>query len=212
MFADDSEVNIEKAPHLISQILFMCIRYLDNQRDLLTARFLLQEYVKKVMNVISQNNQFPLIANCLANTHSLLNFLKQFSKVGLNEENDIKFNYANSPELLEQCLQNLDLSLFWEDLEQLGQWILEKSVKHIFGGIFEFSVPAFFYRSGESKIIDLKMKIFRYIEIFNFCKVDDQVRDHILKQVFSFINTLVVQHFMTNAGEFCHKFQGNNLR
>lgn len=199
-------------PLISAKIIFMCIRYLDSQADMQTARCLLEEYKKRVMIAINQNDRLLFIVKWLANTHTILNFLKQFSIIGLSEKDDKKFNYASTLEVLDQCLRNLDLSFYWDELEQLGQWLEDVFLKFITERILEYSVPSFFCRFGENKIIDLKMKVLKCIELLKLCKVDDQLIQILLKRVFSSLNTLVIQYFMANTRGFCNKFGAINMR
>ena len=111
-------------PGLPAYVMFMLIRHLDHINDDRSVRTLIQGAISHVKKTIKKRGQSDLELKTLwlANTLRLLHCLKQYS-------GEPQFQGESTPQQIEHCLRNFDLSAYRRVLSDIAVWIYQGIAK-----------------------------------------------------------------------------------
>merc|ERR1719381_313323 len=111
-------------PGLPAYVLFMLIRHLDHINDDKNVRSLIQGAIAQVKKTIKKRGQtdIELKTLWLSNTLRLLHCLKQYS-------GEPQFQGESTPQHIEHCLRNFDLSAYRRVLSDIAVWIYQRIAK-----------------------------------------------------------------------------------
>ncbi|KAJ8666883.1 hypothetical protein QAD02_008545 [Eretmocerus hayati] len=214
-----------------AQVLFMCLRHCDTLGDCNLGMNLIKKYLSHVKSTVTSCKDFDTSVFWLANTHQLLNYMKQFSKI--NTVDHLLYQEVNTSLQDRSSLCNIDLSTSWEALSETGQWLIEKVVKQMKDKIHALIVPAILenediqdlhkfqphvsdVETDSSAVIQLVKELDNFNKIFTRCHAHKRMKIQIFKQVFDFINTICLNDIMTQAcsviPQFCSNLKGTFIR
>ncbi|XP_062849399.1 unconventional myosin-Va [Trichomycterus rosablanca] len=179
-------VAVSVIPGLPAYILFMCLRHADYTNNDQKMCTLLNSSVSCIKNVLKKRgSDSDTVSFWLANTCRLLHCLKQYS----GEE---VFSKHNTSQQNKQCLQNFDLTEYWQILSDLVIQIYHQLIKCMTDIVQPMIVAAMLEQDTIPGVLGLKPTGLRQ-RTSSFHVKGSYTLESILKQLESFYSVLV-QH------------------
>ncbi|XP_014218207.1 unconventional myosin-Vb-like [Copidosoma floridanum] len=146
----------EEARDLPARAVFMCIRYLDAMDDDRAANSLVEAYAKRAKLAVKAQGSFEPAVHWLVQSHRLLNFTKQYSRISyldLDEsllchvesplsEDPLVYHMENTSRQEGHSLCSLELTAERGAIEDVGQWMAGVALEHMRKNTLDLVVPA----------------------------------------------------------------------
>ncbi|KAJ8247858.1 hypothetical protein GJAV_G00251340 [Gymnothorax javanicus] len=182
-------VAVNMIPGLVAHILFMCVRHADYLSDENKLKSLMNAMLGGIKQVLTAHQEdFETLSFWLANTHHLINCLKQYS----GEEEFMKHNTARQKK---NCLQNFDLSEHRQIFSDLAIRIYHQLITVIEKNLAPLIVPGMLEHESLQGISSMKPTGLRKRSISIFEDVEAYTISSILQLLSHFLSTMS-QHGM----------------